>query len=227
MSESQEGIQKPELADDYREILEDTYEILEESGQHYRLGPQFLARTSKGLDLQIKTFNADQIEGLDFVGTTVKHFFVFALDSDERVVGFKFAGIDLVRKILGATGYTTTGLRGQGIALPIELAYIYLIEKECRNNNVPIIWKTGNLSDQEDVQMQTRWNALYGNEGLLGLTDDLLLLLPSFQMLDQIRAKLNDRVFDLFPAEKGSGGKRRHKSQIQNLMRQIEATLAS
>jgi len=126
-------------------------------------GPVFTARTSTGLDLKINTYLCAEDGEMKCVVLS---------RAKEQIVGARVNKIFHQHGEMMSEGKINIGLRNQGIAFPMEIAFIRALEYASMQIDQPITWYAMSGTDVDmpsDSPMMLRWNNLYGRDGLLEL----------------------------------------------------------
>lgn len=175
-------------------------EALSQTVNHYsqaiKFGPQYLTKTSSGLDLCIRPVIVDEakIENID--GIIKWTLYALAQNHEGKIVGYRKYAIESEKNALTVGGFICTFPRNMGIATALDGSVQDFLrrissklKKEIRVTLVNLnaqnleYYEPG-LSGNEalytlKILEQDRWQKLYGPNGLLGFNGQSLTIIPS------------------------------------------------
>jgi hypothetical protein len=159
--------------------------------ERLKFGPVMETITNKGKQFEMHTIvAAAELEAMidtnaGYVPHLLSHL-VLALDTEEKLAGFRIAHVGITPQDLQVTSDIATAARGTGLATKLDMATLFLLRCQATRMRMPIEWmiENGNrrrlekkvasgLSEEELTpyrEEQARWQALYGPEGKLGFT---------------------------------------------------------
>lgn len=168
--------------------------ILGAGEEHIRFGPDYLVNTSKGVGLSVKTL---YIDGKDGSGRSVRKLYELCTDSSNRIIAHRYTTL-VQREFKGeqywrGEGLIATGIRNQGLAMPLEQIHMDLLQREADRTGQRVTWHISNMNSEtldeakrelaehptpelqarvdSLIAEQERWKSVYGPGGKLGFND--------------------------------------------------------
>ena len=168
--------------------------IIELDEKHLEYGPVYEVTTSAGQKLEVITVCHD---GKTATGLKCRKWYLVAIDDQGHVVADRHTTLTFREwegeKFATAEGMIATGIRGKGLALPLEKVHLDVLQREAnrKTNGIDrITWHISNhhnelLVEAKDeykkdenpdllpklnqmIEEQKRWQAIYGPDGKLG-----------------------------------------------------------
>lgn len=167
----------------FQRDLEDQLDTIREFHRRFQFSSISIWPTFK-IDASIGNLKMDLVELPD-----PENLFFLLVRMDNRIVGYRRFRFVHGNKVLYAKGSIGVGLKGKGLAVPIELAFMKFLQLRANELKTKIIWEVENLNlprvqelrikyeKQETIaeelheaeKEQERWQAMYGEGGKLGI----------------------------------------------------------
>lgn len=151
------------------------YFLSESSGDENRLnpGPEYIARSSGGVDLVIKSVFFDLQEPRS-------RYMLIAEDQSGKVVGYRSMAMLETVDSVSATGHISTLLRNMGIAMVLDSANLDVLRRISNSRAKSVQWmiNDGNVTADERSVEHKRWESLYGEDGKMQVDSSGNVVIP-------------------------------------------------
>jgi hypothetical protein len=165
------------------DILWDLEKLTEDSPQSLVYGPVYFGENNLGEKLRISSYFQTKQKNLS--GNSFDNYYLVCSDSQGVTLGYRAMELKPRNGFIQATGKIRVDNKGQGYAVPIEIASMDILNRESTRIRLPIDWMISNanlevldslrrktiFTDEkilEKEQEQERWQAVYGSLGFVG-----------------------------------------------------------
>lgn len=190
-------------------VLQDLDALTRLPAEYVHKGPVFEVEAKAGKRLTCENYLLDLEECVNAgLGHLVENAFIggeraylVAKDEAGNVIGTRISSLFHEKRIMrGKEGVLAKSKikiveKGQGLAWPVERAFLQFLQFYADSKRLPVVWKIENQNlerleeyrakeDANPAQLQSmeeeqkRWQVLYGNGGRLGITDGKKVVEP-------------------------------------------------